>query len=242
MQHSLVLLRHGQSQWNLENRFTGWVDVDLSSNGIEEARQAGRTLRENGFEFDVALTSVLKRCIRTTWLVLEELDRMWLPVQKDWRLNERHYGALQGLNKKETSKKYGEKQVHLWRRGYSVKPPENAIGIVQDNVPQIPDLSEIPLSESLADTSVRVVQYWKEIVVPLLMEKQKILLVGHGNSLRALVKHLDNISDEKIMELNIPTGYPLVYQLDSELKSIEHNYLADDTHVNKAISDVKNQY
>ena len=239
MPHNLVLLRHGQSQWNLENRFTGWVDVDLSLKGIEEARSAGQVLGQNGYEFDLAMTSVLKRAIRTLWLVLEELDQMWLPVISDWRLNERHYGGLQGLNKKETAEKYGEDQVHFWRRGYDVRPPSSQHS--EENQPKYPGLVRVPKTESLVDTSERVIQYWHQCVCPELLDNKRIIIVGHGNSLRALIKYLENISDDGIMSLNIPTGIPLVYRLDDSLQPIENFYLADEEVLNKAVDTVKNQ-
>ena len=239
MPHDLVLLRHGQSQWNLENRFTGWVDVDLSPKGIKEAREAGQVLRQNGYEFDLALTSVLKRSIRTLWLVLEEMDRMWLPVISDWRLNERHYGGLQGLNKKETAEKYGEDQVHFWRRGYDVRPPVSQHS--EEPQPGYPGLVEVPKTESLVDTSERVIQYWDQRVRPELLDNKRIIMVGHGNSLRALVKYLQNISDEDIMLLNIPTGIPLVFRLDDSLQPIESFYLADEEVLDEAVNTVKNQ-
>ncbi len=239
----IVLVRHGQSTWNLENRFTGWVDVDLSERGIEEARSAGKTLRERGYTFDQAFTSVLKRSIRTLWLIMEEMDEMWLPVHTDWRLNERHYGALQGLNKSETTKKHGEEQVLRWRRGYAVQPPP----LPQDdpmnpcNEAKYAMVKNLPTTESLADTLVRVVAYWNEVVVPSLNAGQRPIMVAHGNSLRALIKHLDNISDEEIMRLNIPTGIPLVYELDDTLKPVKHFYLADEDKVSAAVNEVSNQ-
>lgn len=239
MPHNLVLLRHGQSQWNLENRFTGWVDVNLSQKGIEEARSAGQVLGQNGYEFDLAMTSVLKRAIRTLWLVLEELDQMWLPVISDWRLNERHYGGLQGLNKKETAEKYGEDQVHFWRRGYDVRPPASQHS--EENQPNYPGLVQVPKTESLVDTSERVIQYWNQCVCPELLNNKRIIIVAHGNSLRALIKYLENISDDGIMSLNIPTGIPLIYRLDDSLQPIENFYLADEEVLNKAVDTVKNQ-
>jgi 2,3-bisphosphoglycerate-dependent phosphoglycerate mutase len=225
----LVLLRHGQSAWNQENRFTGWVDVPLSPLGLEEATRAGRRLREQGFEFDVAYTSLLERAIKTLWIALEELDEMWLPVHGSWRLNERMYGALQGLNKAETAGKYGEQQVKIWRRSYATPPPP----LGQDH-PYWPgrdrryaDLApdELPASESLQDTARRFMPYWDGQIKPALERGQRALIVAHGNSLRALVKHLDGISDEDIVELNIPTGVPLVYELDDALQPLRHYYL-----------------
>ncbi|GAB4285100.1 MAG: 2,3-diphosphoglycerate-dependent phosphoglycerate mutase [Candidatus Rifleibacteriota bacterium] len=242
----IVLLRHGQSQWNLENRFTGWTDVPLSSLGIEEAIEAGRALKEAGFEFDIAYTSVLKRAIKTLWLALEELDQMHIPIIKSWRLNERHYGALQGLNKAETALKYGEEQVHIWRRSYDTRPPE-----LDENDPRNPrndkrysDLSprEIPLAESLKDTVHRFLPYWNEQIKPIIKSGAKILIAAHGNSLRALVKHLENISDKEISQLNIPTGIPLVYELDDDsLNPIKSYYLGDEKKVQDEMSKVAAQ-
>lgn len=225
----IVLLRHGESQWNLENRFTGWTDIDLSEKGVEEARQAGRALKEAGFVFDVAFTSVLKRAIRTLWIVLEELDRMWIPQRKSWRLNERHYGALQGLNKAETAVEYGEEQVRLWRRSYDVPPPplERRDKRFCGNDPRYDALApeELPVSESLKDTAVRVMPYWEGTIVPVLERGARIIISAHGNSLRSLVKHLDNIPDEDIPTLEIPTGKPLVYEFSDDLKPTKHYYL-----------------
>ncbi|MGG7177277.1 2,3-diphosphoglycerate-dependent phosphoglycerate mutase [Clostridium paraputrificum] len=226
----LVLIRHGESKWNLENRFTGWTDVDLSENGLKEARQAGKILKENGFIFDEAYTSVLKRAIRTLWITLHEMDLMWIPVEKSWKLNERHYGALQGLNKDETAEKYGAEQVHKWRRYVDVKPPE----LTKDD-PRYAgheakysslNESEIPVTENLADTEKRVLEEWNENIAPKLKAGKKIIISAHGNTLRALVKYLDNISSDGIANLNIPTGTPLVYELDEDLKPIKHYYLS----------------
>ncbi len=226
----LVLIRHGESLWNLENKFTGWTDVDLSENGLFEARRAGKILKENGFTFDEAYTSVLKRAIRTLWIALYEMDLMWIPVYKSWRLNERHYGALQGLNKEETAKKYGEEQVHKWRRFVDEKPPE----LTKDD-PRYPgneikyrDLKEeqIPLTENLTDTENRVLEEWNENIAPDLKAGKKIIISAHGNTLRALIRYLDNISSDGIASLNIPTGTPMVYELDEELKPISHYYLS----------------
>ena len=216
----LVLLRHGESVWNKENRFTGWTDVDLSEKGIAEARQADKVLKEKGYTFDVAYTSVLKRAIRTLWLVQDELDLMWIPVYISWRLNERHYGALQGLNKAEMAAQYGEKQVLIWRRSYNIQPP----ALTRDdprysgNDPRYKSLSEkdIPLTECLRDTVARFLPYWLEVLSPAVRSGKKVLIAAHGNSLRALVKYLDNVSETDIVELNIPTGIPLVYELDDE--------------------------
>ena len=237
------MLRHGQSQWNLENRFTGWVDVDLSPRGIEEAQIAGKALKDNDYQFDVALTSVLKRSIHTLEHVLRGLDQTDIPIHKDWHLNERHYGGLQGLNKSEMTQRHGEEQVLKWRRGYAVRPPEMSQSEVeaQHDSPQYQHLDSVPATESLADTYERVVRYWEHSVAPELHENKKILIVAHGNSLRALVKYLDGISDEDITSLNIPTGIPLVYLLNDELKPIEHFYLADSNVLEQAVSEVKKQ-
>jgi 2,3-bisphosphoglycerate-dependent phosphoglycerate mutase len=225
----LVLIRHGESLWNLENKFTGWTDVDLSKNGLIEARKAGKILKENGFVFNIAYTSVLKRAIKTLWIILQEMDLMWIPVHKSWRLNERHYGALQGLNKQETAEKYGEEQVHKWRRFVDVKPPE-----LSQEDPRYPgheakyhELTEkqLPLTENLADTEKRVLEEWFQRIVPNLKEDKKVIIAAHGNTLRALIKYLDNMSNDGISNLNVPTGTPLVYELDDELKPIRHYYL-----------------
>lgn len=241
----LVMIRHGQSTWNLENRFTGWHDVDLTPKGVEEAHEGGRLLREDGYRFDVAYTSVLKRAIRTLWIVLDELDQMWIPVHRDWRLNERFYGGLTGLNKAETAVKYGEAQVHQWRRSYAVPPP----ALEPDN-PYYPghdpryaglDPSEVPVTESLADTVKRAVPCWNEVIAPAIRRGEKLLLVAHGNSMRALVKHLDGLSDEEIVGLNIPTGIPLVYELDDGLSPLRHYYLGDAEAARKAAEDVARQ-
>ena len=241
----LVLLRHGESTWNKENKFTGWTDVDLSEKGIIEAKEAGKVLKEKGFVFDIAFTSVLKRAIRTLWFTLDEMDLMWIPVYRSWRLNERHYGALQGLNKSETAKKFGEEKVLVWRRSYDI-PPE---ALKKDdkrypgNDPKYKDLDEkdTPLTECLKDTVKRFLPYWHEIIVPAIKSGKRVLIAAHGNSLRALVKHLDNISDEEIVKLNIPTGIPLVYELDSNLKPIKHYYMGDPEKVKKAMASVSNQ-
>jgi 2,3-bisphosphoglycerate-dependent phosphoglycerate mutase len=241
----LVLLRHGESEWNLEGRFTGWTDVDLSERGIQEAHKAAHLLRAEGYVFDVAYTSVLKRAIRTLWIVLDELDMMWLPVHRSWRLNERHYGALQGLNKKETAKEFGEKQVLQWRRGYAVRPP--ALSLDDERHPRFDPRyahlkpEELPSTESLKDTLERVLPYWHEVIAPALQDGQKVLISAHGNSLRALVKHLDHISDEEIPGLNIPTGFPLVYELDEALNAQEHYYLGNAEEIKKATASVAAQ-
>ena len=241
----LVLLRHGESIWNKEDRFTGWTDVDLSERGIAEAVEAGRTLREKGYLFDVAFTSVLKRAIRTLWLVLDEMDLMWIPVHRSWRLNERHYGALQGLSKTEMAAKVGEEQVHLWRRGYDVRPPalEKTDERNPGNDPRYRETGEnaLPLTESLKDTVDRFLPYWHEVIAPALRLGQRAIVSAHGNSLRALVKYLDGISDEDIPGLNIPTGIPLVYELDEDLKPQRHYYLGDAEDVKRAIDRVVEQ-
>lgn len=229
--YTLVLLRHGESTWNRENRFTGWTDVDLTERGVEEAREGGRLLAAEGFDFDIACTSVLKRAIRTLWIVLDEIDRMWLPVHRYWRLNERHYGALQGLNKAEMAAKFGEEQVRIWRRSYATPPPA-----LERNDPRFPGFdrryaslapAELPVTESLADTVARVLPLWHETLAPAIRSGQRLLVVAHGNSMRALVKYLDGISDDEIVGLNIPTGVPLVYELDAELRPVSHRYLGD---------------
>jgi 2,3-bisphosphoglycerate-dependent phosphoglycerate mutase len=241
----LVLLRHGESTWNLENRFTGWTDVDLSPKGIEEAHEAARLLKEGGYTFDVAYTSLLKRAIRTLWITMDGMDLMWLPVHRSWRLNERHYGALQGLNKAETAAKYGEKQVLVWRRSYSDPPP--ALTPDDERYPgrdrRYADLSpeELPLAESLKDTVARFLPYWHGTIVPDLSAGKRVLIAAHGNSLRALVKHLDGVSDEEIVGLNIPTGIPLVYELDGGLKPLAHYYLGDPEAARKAAEAVAQQ-
>jgi 2,3-bisphosphoglycerate-dependent phosphoglycerate mutase len=241
----LVLLRHGESIWNLENRFTGWTDVDLTPKGIEEAHEAARLLREGGYTFDVAYTSLLKRAIRTLWITMDDMDLMWLPVHRSWRLNERHYGALQGLNKAETAAQYGEKQVLVWRRSYSDPPP--LLATDDERYPgrdrRYADLSpaEIPLAESLQDTVARFLPYWHETIVPALRAGKRVLIAAHGNSLRALVKHLDNVSDKEIVGLNIPTGIPLVYELDGDLKPLAHYYLGDPEAARKAAEAVAKQ-
>ena len=238
----LVLLRHGESDWNRENRFTGWTDVDLSAKGIEEARAAGRSLAGAGLRFDLAFTSVLKRAVRTLWIALEELDQMWLPVEKNWRLNERHYGALQGLDKAETAAKFGEKQVLVWRRSYDTPPPslEKNDSRYEGSDPRYAGVT-VPRSECLKDTVARVIPYWNSAIAPAVGAGRKVLIAAHGNSLRALVKHLDNISDADIMPLNIPTGVPLVYELDERLKPVRHAYLGDPAEIEKRIAAVAAQ-
>ncbi len=243
--HKLVLLRHGESVWNRENRFTGWTDVGLSEKGMEEAQAAGRLLREQGFAFDVAFTSVLKRAIKTLWVALEELDRMWIPVRHSWRLNERHYGALQGLDKAETAAKFGDAQVKIWRRAYDTPPPalEDNDPRLEINDPRYADLApgEFPTTECLKDTVARFLPYWHETIAPTVREGRRVLIAAHGNSLRALVKYLDEISDAEIVELNIPTGQPLLYELDAELKPIRHRYLGDEEAIKAAMQAVADQ-
>ena len=226
--HKLVLIRHGQSQWNLENRFSGWADVDLSEQGIQEAIEAGRLLMDAGFSFDIAHTSVLKRAVRTLWHVQETMDQMWLPVVTDWRLNERHYGALTGLNKSETASKYGEEQVHIWRRSYDIPPPGLEKSTEIDD-PRYAKLApgQVPLTECLKDTVARVLPYWHEVLKPAVGSGQRVVVAAHGNSMRALVKYLDNIPDDEIVGVNIPNGVPLVYEFDADMKPIRHYYLGD---------------
>lgn len=241
----LVLLRHGESIWNKENRFTGWTDVDLSEKGVQEAKEGGRLLNEQAFVFDVAFTSVLKRAIRTLWIVLDEMDLMWLPVHNSWRLNERHYGALQGLNKAEMAAKYGEEQVLIWRRSYDIRPPalEPSDPRSPSNDPRYKDLSpkEIPLTECLKDTVERFLPYWHEVIAPTIKSGKRVIISAHGNSLRALVKYLDNISDEEIVQLNIPTGIPLLYHLDDNLRPTHSEYLGDPEKIKQAMQTVANQ-
>ena len=241
----LVLLRHGESQWNKENRFTGWTDVDLTERGIEEARNAGKILRDSNIIFDLAFSSVLKKAIRTLWIVLDEMDLMWIPVKKSWRLNERHYGKLQGLNKSEMAKKHGEEQVHIWRRSYKTKPPAllKTDPTYPGNDPRYKDLNEeeLPAAESLEDTYKRLIPYWENEIAPEIRAKKRILIVAHGNSLRAIVKNLENISEEKIAQLNIPTGIPLVYELTEELESLRHYYLGNPENVKRAIINIEKQ-
>ena len=243
--HRLVLLRHGESTWNRENRFTGWTDVDLSEKGRAEAREAGRLMAAEKFEFDLAFTSVLKRAIRTEWIALDEMDQMWIPEHNSWRLNERHYGALQGLNKAETAAKHSEAQVKIWRRSYDIPPPP----LTADD-PRHPSRDrryadippdQLPLTESLKDTVARFLPYWHEAIAPQIKGGKKVLITAHGNSLRALVKYLDNVPDDEIVELNIPTGVPLVYLLNEELKPLQHYYLGDPEAIKRAEAAVANQ-
>ena len=241
----LVLIRHGESEWNKLNLFTGWTDVELSEKGVEEAKNGGKLLKEGGYSFDVCYTSYLKRAIHTAWHVLDGVDEDYIPVIKDWHLNERHYGALQGLNKAETAAKYGAEQVHQWRRSFDIAPPELEADDPRNPANQVQykgvDPKVLPLHESLKDTIARVVPYYNEVIVPEIKAGKKVLIAAHGNSLRALVKYLDNISDEDIAGLNIPTGVPLVYELDEDLKPIKHYYLGDQEKIAANINAVKNQ-
>jgi 2,3-bisphosphoglycerate-dependent phosphoglycerate mutase len=243
--HKLVLIRHGESTWNLENRFTGWTDVDLTPTGVEQARNAGRLLKAEGYEFDVAYTSVLKRAIRTLWLTLDEMDRTWLPVVKDWRLNERHYGGLQGLNKADMAKQYGDEQVLVWRRSYDTPPPalEATDPRSERSDPRYAalDPANVPLTECLKDTVARVMPFWNESMAPAIKAGQRLVVAAHGNSIRALVKYLDGISDSDIVGLNIPNGIPLVYELDDNLKPIRSYYLGDAEAAAKAAAAVASQ-
>ena len=243
--HRLVLLRHGESVWNKENLFTGWTDVDLSEKGWEEAKEAGRVLKQEGYAFDVAYTSLLKRAIRTLWITLDEMDLMWIPVVRDWRLNERHYGALQGLNKAGTAAKYGDEQVKLWRRSYDVPPPalEESDPRYPGHDPRYRNLTkdQLPLTECLKDTVARFLPCWHNVIAGAVRSGQRVLITAHGNSLRALVKYLDDISDQEIVDLNIPTGMPLVYELDDDLKPLKSTYLGDPEAVKKAMEAVASQ-
>jgi 2,3-bisphosphoglycerate-dependent phosphoglycerate mutase len=243
--YKVVLVRHGESDWNKQNRFTGWTDVDLSEKGLAEAKEGGQVLKAQGYTFDIAFTSVLKRAIRTLWIVLDEMDLMWIPVRNSWRLNERHYGALQGLNKSETAAKFGEDQVKIWRRSYDIPPPP-----LEKDDPRYPgqearysDLteSELPLTECLKDTVARFLPYWHEVIAPTVRSGKKVIVAAHGNSLRALVKYLDKISDEQIVSLNIPTGMPLVYELDQNLQPLKSYYLGDPEKVKAAMEAVAAQ-
>jgi len=243
--YKIVLMRHGESQWNLENRFTGWTDVDLTELGRDQARRAGELLKEKGFSFDLAYTSVLTRAIRTLWIALDAMGTMYVPVQNHWRLNERHYGALQGLNKAETAAQYGDEQVLIWRRAYAIAP--NPIALDDPRHPKFDprysDLTpeQLPATECLKDTVARVLPYWNENIAPAIKSGKKILVAAHGNSLRALIKHLDNVSDEDIVHLNIPTGQPLVYELDENLRPIRHYYLGDAAEIEAAMAAVAAQ-
>jgi 2,3-bisphosphoglycerate-dependent phosphoglycerate mutase len=241
----LVLLRHGESQWNKENRFTGWTDIDLTKKGIEEAKNAGRVLKAEGFTFDIAYTSLLRRAIHTLWNVMDEMDLAWIQVHRTWRLNEKSYGALQGLNKAETAKKYGEDQVLLWRRSFDIRPPELDVTDKRHPVNELKyatiDKSLLPATECLKDTVERFLPYWNETIKPSILNQQKVLIVAHGNSLRALVKYLDHLSDEEILEVNIPTGIPLVYDLDENLNVLTKSYLGDAAAINQSMNSIKNQ-
>jgi 2,3-bisphosphoglycerate-dependent phosphoglycerate mutase len=243
--HKVILLRHGESTWNKENRFTGWTDVDLSEKGIEEAHKAGKTLLQEGYTFDIAYTSVLKRAIRTLWIALDEMDLIWIPVIRNWRLNERHYGALQGLNKAETAKKFGEQQVHIWRRSYDIQPPalEKNDERFPGKDPRYEELTEkeLPLTECLKDTVARFIPYWENTIAPTIKSGKKVIIAAHGNSLRALVKYLDDVPEDEIVGLNIPTGIPLVYELDENLYSVKSYYLGDPEEIKKAAAAVANQ-
>ncbi len=243
--HKLVLLRHGESTWNQENRFTGWTDVDLTEKGVREAREAGKTLKAEGYEFDIAFTSLLTRALRTLNLALDELGTLWLPVHKSWRLNERHYGALQGLNKAETAQKFGEEQVLIWRRSYDIPPPalERSDPRFPGNDRRYADLDPrtLPTTECLKDTVERFLPYWQDAIVPALKDNKRVIIVAHGNSLRALVKYLDHMSDADVVALNIPTGIPLVYELDDDLNAVNHYYLGDPAAIAQAAQAVANQ-
>lgn len=243
--YKLVIVRHGQSQWNLENRFTGWVDVDITEQGKAEAHTAAKVLKEEGFSFDIAYTSVLKRAIRTLWTILDDMDLMWIPVIRNWRLNERHYGALQGLNKADTAAKYGDEQVLIWRRSYDIQPPllETTDEMYPGNDPRYADLNddELPKGECLKDTVERFVPFWEEEIVPMIKSGKKVLIAAHGNSLRSLVKHLDQMSDEEILKFNIPTGVPMVYELDEKMQPLNRYYLGDPEEIEKQIKSVAAQ-
>jgi 2,3-bisphosphoglycerate-dependent phosphoglycerate mutase len=243
--YKIILLRHGESVWNQENRFTGWTDVDLSTKGLQEAQSAGNILKKEGYVIDLAYTSLLKRAIRTLWITLDQMDLMWIPVERHWRLNERHYGALQGLNKAETAKIHGETQVKIWRRSYDIPPPT-----VDKSDPRYPgqerryqdlDETDIPVTESLKDVVKRFLPLWQESIAPKIQQGKRIIIVAHGNSLRALVKYLDKVPNEEIVQLNIPTGIPLVYELDTQLKPIKHYYLGDEEAIKQAANAVANQ-
>ena len=240
--YKLVLLRHGESEWNRENRFTGWVDVDLSPKGLEEARAAGRLLRAEGYGFELAFTSVLRRAIRTLWIALDELDQMWLPQEKHWRLNERHYGALQGLNKAEMAAKFGEQQVLAWRRSYDTPPPPLSPDDerYEGRDPRYAGI-EVPRSECLKDTVARVLPYWNSTIAPAIRSDKRVLIAAHGNSLRALIKYLDNVGEAQLVGLNVPTGIPLVYELDQDLKPLKHYYLGDAEEVARRVAAVSAQ-
>ncbi|MDN3987335.1 2,3-diphosphoglycerate-dependent phosphoglycerate mutase [Zwartia vadi] len=243
--YKLVLMRHGESQWNLENRFTGWTDVDLTDLGRDQARKAGQLLKEQGYEFDIAFTSVLKRAIRTLWIALDAMDAMYLPIHNNWRLNERHYGALQGLNKAETAAQYGDEQVLIWRRAYAIAP--NPLALDDPRHPKFDQRyarltpEQLPATECLKDTVNRVLPFWEETIAPSIRAGRRVLVSAHGNSLRALIKHLDNVSEEEIVHLNIPTGQPLVYELDKDLRPLRHYYLGDPAEIEAAMAAVAAQ-
>ena len=243
--HKLVLLRHGESTWNKENRFTGWTDVDLTEQGRQEAKAAGQVLKKDGFSFDIAYCSVMKRALRTLWIVLDELDELWIPVEKTWRLNERHYGGLQGLNKSETAAQYGEDQVLVWRRSYDIPPPplEKSDERYPGHDPRYRDVpaADLPLTECLKDTVDRFLPYWHEVIAPQVKAGKKVVIAAHGNSLRALVKYLDDLSEEEVLKLNIPTGIPLVYELDDQLQPIKRYYLGDQEAIAAATAAVASQ-
>jgi 2,3-bisphosphoglycerate-dependent phosphoglycerate mutase len=243
--HKLVLLRHGESTWNKENRFTGWTDVDLTEQGRQEAKAAGQVLKKDGFSFDLAYCSVMKRALRTLWIVLDELDELWIPVEKTWRLNERHYGGLQGLNKSETAAQYGEDQVLVWRRSYDIPPPplEKSDERYPGHDPRYRDVpaADLPLTECLKDTVDRFLPYWHEVIAPQVKAGKKVVIAAHGNSLRALVKYLDDLSEEEVLKLNIPTGIPLVYELDDQLKPVKSYYLGDQEAIAAATAAVASQ-
>jgi 2,3-bisphosphoglycerate-dependent phosphoglycerate mutase len=243
--YKLVLMRHGESQWNLENRFTGWTDVDLTDLGREQARKAGQMLKDQGYEFDIAFTSVLKRAIRTLWIALDAMDAMYLPVHNNWRLNERHYGALQGLNKAETAAQYGDEQVLIWRRAYAIAP--NPLALDDPRHPKFDPryarltAQQLPATECLKDTVERVLPFWEETIAPAIRAGRRVMISAHGNSLRALIKHLDHVSEEDIVHLNIPTGQPLVYELDKDLRPIRHYYIGDPAEIAAAMAAVEAQ-
>ena len=241
--YKLVLIRHGESTWNKENRFTGWTDVELSDKGRTEAKAAGELLKKEGFVFDIAYASVLKRALNTLWSVLQELDSVWIPIEKDWRLNERHYGALQGLNKAETAAKYGDEQVLVWRRSYDIPPPplEKSDERWPGHDPRYAGIENLPLTECLKDTVERFLPLWHDKIAPVVKSGKRVIIAAHGNSLRALVKYLDNVSDKDIINLNIPTGVPLVYELDADLKPIKHYYLGDQEAIAAAMNAVASQ-
>jgi 2,3-bisphosphoglycerate-dependent phosphoglycerate mutase len=243
--HKLVLLRHGESTWNKENRFTGWTDVDLTDHGRQEAKAAGQVLKKDGYSFDLAYCSVMKRALRTLWIVLDELDELWIPVEKTWRLNERHYGSLQGLNKSETAAQYGEDQVLVWRRSYDIPPPplEKSDERYPGHDPRYRDVpaADLPLTECLKDTVDRFLPYWHEVIAPQVKAGKKVVIAAHGNSLRALVKYLDDLSEEEVLKLNIPTGIPLVYELDDQLKPVKSYYLGDQEAIAAATAAVASQ-